>query len=390
LSHAIKLSRGEINPPQFFDPAQANPPITLPSIRLHKKTVGGSFADWFIIKDDPSTPVADSRLATAIANLAIPRVNNFDAIRDPDGDPKKTLALKGQALTNVLSDMTEIDLSDTQLTSIAHLPTMLPNTITTLDLSQNQLTDLGGLEHFTKLLFFAAFVNNIQSVAPLTSLTALKSIGLGTNRIDDLTALRACVNLVSLDLGNNRVSDLTPLGALVNLESLHIEANRIVDLFPLKTLTKLRDLTIEEGTITIGDSSFPPNPIEVATGLDGLTRIANPFILADSVSVRFGRLDDGPAGQFTGSARRIERSNRFAVHLARQSEVKDDEWTWIFAAADDRNGVIEIQVQVKSDGVARSFVSPSDPTRAVAGDPQLTAFSRISGSLPSFDAQVSS
>jgi len=426
VDHAIKLSRGEIDPPRFFDLAKATPPITLPEVRLHKKTVGGSFADWFIIKDDPSTPVADSRLANAIADVAKPLVNNFDDIKDPKGDVNTTLRLKGEALTNVLTDMTKINLRSAvpQLVSIAHLSTMLPNTITDLDLNINQLTDLGGLEHFTKLLRLTAFRNKIQSIAPLTSLTALKFLHLDTNSIEDLAALRASLNLVNLfvghnqvsdltplgalvnltdlDISANRIADLTPLGALVNLESLGIQANRIVDLSPLKSLTKLRGLVIDNPA---GAPDFPPNPIEVATGLDGLTRIANPFFLADTLSVRFGRLNDGPASQFRGAATRIGRSNRFAVHLTRQTApevVKDDEWSFLIAGLDDRTGVITILVKLKSipfdsrvdaDGlplnVARSFVSLSDPTRAVAGDPQLTRIPGISGDSLSFDAQVS-
>jgi hypothetical protein len=388
IAHEIKLANGQIDPPQLFDPSKATPPITLPTIRLHKKIIGKTFKDWFIIKDDPSVSAENKRLITLISNEAIPLVNDFNSIRDPAGDPKKTLVLQAEALAGVVNEFDSIQIdSGVGLTTTAHLSSMLPSTIRELDLHNNKLIDLNGLESFSKLV----------------------NISLDNNDINDVSPIRGCVKLVSLGLSNNKVSELSPLNSLLNLERLDLSFNVIKDLSPLANLTKLTNLIL--GRTPSNQNS---NPIEIATGLGGLVGISNPFLLADKLSVRIGILKEGPDAQFTGIATRIGHSNHFTVHLTRGLEVRDDEWRFngiekvedigrggfdyfvhtvftdinlIKSKFPDIPGLQVLAISAKSDNTRPliSLLRPEDRARAFV-DPVLDGIGLLN--LNTFDAKV--
>ncbi len=289
IDHAVRLSNGQINPPQFFDPAKVNPPLVLPSITLRKKNMGleRSFADWYIFRNDPTTLREDQKLVNEIVLNAQSRLSNFEAIVDPSGDPAKTDKLRGDALATAVNTLTEIsftggnsEAAQSGLTSIAHLPTMLPPTMQRVDLSFNQLLNLRGIEHFT--------------------------------------------SLVSLDMTYNRIGDISPLSALTLLKELKIAGNEIVDLTPLQGLSNLKTLYLEGLVVEYlngrSNSFNATNPIQDATALKAIPGLANPFVLGDKLSVRWGNLKQGAGAQFTGTAERIGRSHRFAVHLTRGNE----------------------------------------------------------------------
>ena len=72
IQHAISLSRGEINPPQLFDPARLVPPLQLPAVALRRK-IGGverSFADWYARRDEPGMLSDDRKLVNHIGESA--------------------------------------------------------------------------------------------------------------------------------------------------------------------------------------------------------------------------------------------------------------------------------------------------------------------------------
>lgn len=348
IAHAVKLSQGEINPPQLFDPAKATPPISIPTVpSLRKKTFGlqKSFADWWVSKDDPATLLDDKRLVNRIGNKAIPSISDFDDIKDPRGDDAKTLSMQGKAPEAVVKNFQSMDLSggfleENRVKSVGHLPGMLPLSLTELDLSLNELSDVRGLEPFT--------------------------------------------NLKSLNLSRNFISDLTPLQALVNLEVLDISANNISEVSALKSLTKLRTLTLDTVAIsTSGMDLLIRNPLADISALRDNPAIANPFVLGDNLSVRLGKLADGDEAQFTGTATRIGRSNKFTVDLTRGTETKDDEWTFLGVGSGDELGMpdlVFINVFVKS---TKEFVGSQ-----MAGDRRRTAASKNNFLGQSFDAAV--
>lgn len=318
IAHAVRLSRGEISPPQFFDPRALAPPIVFPDVSLRKKNLGleRNFADWYIFRDDPSTLVDDRKLVNAIAEAAKQKINDFHGIVDPGGDPAKTELLRGRVLGTVVNGFTSIDLSGFstederfRITSIGHLPTMLPPDMTTISVATNQLIDLRGIDRFPKLVSLNVSTNQIGEIGPIAALTSLEELSLFDNQIVDLSPLKACVSLKTLDVSGNRVFDLTPLRALTKLTALTLEGSLRVE--------------AHEGHEVRHEGN---NPIQIATGLAAIPGIANPFLLGDRLSVRLGALSEGAGAQFTGTAVRIGRSNRFAVTLARGAETRQDEW----------------------------------------------------------------
>lgn len=86
-----------------------------------------------------------------------------------------------------------------------------------LDLSDRQLSDL----------------------TPLATLTQLTRLNLAKNQISDITPLQSLTKLTELNLESNQISDLKPLQPLENLKKLNLRFNRIVDYTPLQYLIRL-------------------------------------------------------------------------------------------------------------------------------------------------------
>jgi hypothetical protein len=318
IQHAISLSRGEINPPQLFDPARLVPPLQLPAIALRRK-IGGverSFADWYARRDEPGMLSDDRKLVNHIGESARQSIHDFFAIVDPGGDPLKTERLRGAALAPVVEDMTRFKLfpffpGNMGVTSIAHLPLMLPrDKIVELSLARNQeLLSVRGLEQFTGLRVLDVDTNGIGDLTPLAGLTSLRELRAARNRVDDVSPLKTCASLEKLDLSGNRITDLSPLAGLVELKELRIESYAFT-VHPNDEVTHRH----------FG------NPIQVASGLGEIAGIANPFLSRDRLNVRWGVLRDGPGQQFTGIAERIGQSNCFLVRLTRGNETREDQW----------------------------------------------------------------
>ena len=313
IAHAVNLSIGQVNPPQAFDPSRLTPPLTIPDIRVRKRDVGleGSFSDWWVNRKNPATLQNDRLLVERLSQKAIDKLQDFNSIVDPGGDPIKTERLKGLALARVISGFNDLDLGNvagasTPLTSLAALPTMVSQTIKTLDVKSHRLTNLAGIEEFRML----------------------ESLDASSNDISDVDALRPLRVLRSLSLINNLVSDISSLGGCVGLETMDVSGNDIRDLSPLANCLQLHTLRLAGSThATSSGRNRWTNPIEDARALASLPNLANPFVLGRTLTVRYGDLTQGDAEQFRGTAARIGDSNRFRVRLTRGGETMDDEWT---------------------------------------------------------------
>jgi len=381
IAHAVKLSRGEINPPQLFDPGKLSPPIIFPTITLTKADVGleKNFLQFYLFRNDPATLTDDARLVNAIAEIAKKKISDFDNIKDPGGDAAKTETLQGQALASVINGVNEVGLSGfgpndprMSITSVAHLPSMLSRELTTLSLSENRIASAKGLEQFPKLTDLRLGINRLTDISGLAGLTALKVLDLSINSIADLTPLSALVNLRDLDVSGNQFSDITPLAGLIKLTTLRLEGTSFNNGGP--------------------ESNDGHNNIQVATGLNNIPGIANPFFMADKLTVRFGRLKDGPDAQFHGTAARIGSSTKFAVQLTRGAETKTAEWrvgavqpaSNIFPPTNLPFGFRFITVFDGTGSFLVSLVAPGDPTQTAASgfsDPFFT-------DIATFDAAV--
>jgi hypothetical protein len=331
--HAVRLSRGEIDPPQLFDPAAVDPPLQFPPFELHRR-IGGverSFADWYERRNQPGILSDDRKLVNQIAWAVHDKIDNLDAIVDPGGDPLKTEHLRGEALAQAVNGIDKFAVAwypdNMGITSIAHLPAMVPkHRLTELVITGNNndgaLTTLQGVEQLEKL----------------------ELLNVAGNRIGQINAAARLASLRELDVSNNDLRDISALGQYPSLEVLSIGGNRIADLSPLARAAKLKTLNLSDIKVTIWPDDKPvekmmvkteygvwgvethDNPLQVITGLGGVPGLANPFLSTDQFNVRFGVLKDGPEAQFHGRAERIGLSDRFAVRLARGGESVEDEW----------------------------------------------------------------
>jgi hypothetical protein len=275
----------------------------LPDIALRKKDQGlaRGFSSWYVLRNDPSMLRDDRKLIDKIADIATEKISDFHQIADPGGTALKTEQLRGDALEAVVKDFTALDLhtfDGLRVSSIGHLHLMVPNDITKLDLSANKaLLDLRGIEKFTSLEVLDVATNEIGDISPISALTRLQKLDLFDNDIVDISPLKSCSNLEKLELSGNRIADLSPLKGLLKLKSVGIEGNMRFE----------NGVLMEEGS----------NPIQIATGLESIPGIRNPFFLADKLSIRLGISSEGPDAQFTGFAVRVFRSNRFMMHVTR-------------------------------------------------------------------------
>ena len=339
--HAIRLSRGEIDPPQLFDPASADPPLEFPAVELHRR-IGGverSFADWYARRDQPGILSDDRKLVNQVAWAVHDRIDNLEGIVDPGGDPLKTEHMRGEALAQAVNGIDKFRIEwfpdNMGITSIAHLPAMIP---------ADRLTELAVTGDNNE-----GALTSLQGVEQLENLELLNVTG---NRIGQVDAPARLAHLRELDVSNNEIRDVSALGRYPSLEVLNIGGNWIADLSPLASAAKLKTLQLSDVKFTLWSDDKPiehlmvkteygvwsvetrDNPLQVITGLNRVPGVANPFLSLDHFNVRYGVLKDGPDAQFRGHAERIGLSDKFAVHLVRDGELVEDEWRLLSVGRD--------------------------------------------------------
>ena len=304
----MRLSRGEIDPPVLLDLAALDPPITLPVLKLRKKSLDHrAFRDWYLLRDDPAITQDDHMLVNGIVEVAKAEINDFDAIASE--------AQKGEALEAVVDGFEEIDLAQidvfeneqiVRLGSIEHLGGMLPSGITRLNLNRNHLDSLRGVERFSRLTELTVDGNErIEQIASRCAARAPRAPHRGEPRerpgpADRVHAPRASRALEQPDRRSRPAGRL----AEAQLARRRVDADR-------------------HGR---SDGRRHVQPDRHAIGLEQNPTLANPFLLGSTLDVRFGRLSEGPDAQFTASAERIGETLRFKVELARGDEVLVDEW----------------------------------------------------------------
>ena len=334
--HAVRLSRGEIDPPQLFDPATADPPLQFPTLELHRRIGGveGSYADWYEKRNQPGILSDDRKLVNQIAFAVAGRIDNLEGIVDPGGDELKTEHLRGEALAQVVSELDKFTIEwypeNMGITSIAHLPTMIARgRLAELSITgrnnDGALMSLQGIEQLEKLEHVNVSGNRIGQLEPVAGLTFLRGLDVSDNDVSDVAPLGRCPNLESLNIGGNRIADISPLAAAKNLKTLCLTDVKFTIWPDTKPVGHLMAKT-EYGVWSVETHD---NPLQVATGLEDIQGIANPFLSLHQFKVRWGVVKDGPDAQFYGTAARIGLSPKFAVHLVRGTETLDDEWSLV-------------------------------------------------------------
>ena len=208
-----------------------------------------TFYDWCInkaylpIQAHLTVERLQAHVDTQDCNTAASRLTNLDELDFQDG----TIEL---AIVATLTNLTSLELSNTQVTDVAPL-TNLPN-LRSLFLKNNPITDISALAQLTNLEFLHVRGSEILDVSPLANLSNLEMLDLGINQIRDISPLANLSNLTRLYLDGNEIRDVLPLANLSNLIELSLDANGITDVSPLSSLTNLTLLSLGDNQIEEG------------------------------------------------------------------------------------------------------------------------------------------
>ncbi len=181
-----------------------------------------------------------------------------------------SIALFGK---RVPSDVTELNLDNTKITSVeqveqllAALPNLKRLSLCDCGLSQAQMGQLFDEHPGVKFVWWIQFGRyklrtdatafttdlwdgndfnyNSGTFAPLRYCTDLEMLDLGHNNISNIDGLRGLTKLKVLILADNRISDISALEDLKDLEYVELFLNKITDLTPLADKEKLVDLNL--------------------------------------------------------------------------------------------------------------------------------------------------
>lgn len=296
MAHARKVSSGVI-PPEFFVPEDE------PVLPPFKRRTSTSFASWWArAKSGDPTLLRDERLLIEDITRAVRHM-----IDGPVEQAKPETMERATDLLDELHLNTGSDHLDTpRHRSLKPLPKMIDAPLRYLGGHGVALDDLAGVEEFPRLEKIDFFDGRLRDLTALASVPGLRELNLGKNVIFDLTPLAALTGLRELRLDQNRIEDLGPLHKLSNLEVLNIADNNVESLEPLRGLPALRVLLLN---VRRSPEDIAANPIEDATALADLPRLANPFTSAAQLRLRV--IDHNGAVTRTGIATRVGDTNRF-------------------------------------------------------------------------------
>ena len=198
------------------------------------------------------------------------------------------LSLSGNQLTNIdslhsLTNLTTLRLYNNSITNIDSLRNL--TNLTELYLHRNQLTNIDSLRNLTNLTRLWLTSNSITNIDSLRSLTNLTDLRFGYNNISDISALSGLTNLEHLSFGRNSTSltDGSPLSGLTNLRELHIFGNGISDISVLSGLTNLEwlhaqdngisDISVLSGLTNLKKLHIPDNDVSDISALSSLTNL---------------------------------------------------------------------------------------------------------------------
>ncbi|KMU77619.1 phosphatase 1 regulatory subunit 7 [Coccidioides immitis RMSCC 3703] len=164
-------------------------------------------------------------------------LTNPEALEDPDHSDEDALPVEEieadeDLLEGVDSDIDDIDLVHSRVTSLKALRLERFTHLEKLCLRQNQIPRM-------------SFPDNLGPT--------LKDLDLYDNLISHIKGLDQLTNLTSLDLSFNNIKHIKNLSKLVQLTDLYFVQNRIQKIEGLEGLTKLRNLELGANRIRVGE-----------------------------------------------------------------------------------------------------------------------------------------
>ena len=147
-----------------------------------------------------------------------------------------------------MSDVTELDLSNRQISDISALAECTD--LESLNLSGNVISNISALASLPNLKTLDISNNEISNISPLMSLTQLESVNAANNAITNIAALAGHTALRELNLSDNPLASVDAISGMTNLTTLNLSSSGLDDgdMSALHTLTGLTSLNLEGNT----------------------------------------------------------------------------------------------------------------------------------------------
>jgi Leucine-rich repeat (LRR) protein len=136
----------------------------------------------------------------------------------------------------------QLEFRGKELTDLAPLSGL--TALRTLYLSGTQVSDLAPLAGLSALQWLSLNGTQVSDLAPLAGLSALQWLFLDVTQVSDLAPLSGLSALQRLYLNSTQVSDLAPLSGLNALQTLSLSGTQVSDLAPLAGLNSLQTLSL--------------------------------------------------------------------------------------------------------------------------------------------------
>ena len=217
-----------------------------------------------------------------------------------------------------MAALTRLDASNANISDLTGLE--FATRLTNLDLgvevvgyrrdNSNEISNLSPLSGLTSLEVLNLGSNDISDVSPLSDLTNLTTLFLDNNWLSDVSPLSGLTNLTTLSLNNNNISNVSPLSGLTNLTTLSLDNNNIYDVSPLSGLTNLTTLSLDNNNI----SDLVPLIANTGLGSEDEVNVGNNPLSAASINTHIPALQSrGVTIFFGGTPVSIPDANLRAV-----------------------------------------------------------------------------
>ncbi|KAL3136560.1 hypothetical protein ABBQ38_005806 [Trebouxia sp. C0009 RCD-2024] len=162
---------------------------------------------------------------------------------------------------SAFASLEKLDLSINQLRSMAPLSTLQAPSLRELYLTSNKLSSIESLSSLCKLELLELGDNRISQLAGLDSLQSLRELWLGRNRVTSISGLSSLTSLRRLSLQSNRLTSMKGIGACRALQELYLSHNGISQLEDVSLLPELQILDVSN------------NQLKSVTGLSSLQHL---------------------------------------------------------------------------------------------------------------------
>ena len=147
-----------------------------------------------------------------------------------------------------LSDLTELDISETSVDDIS--PLRSANKLKVLRANSTFVEDISALKYCITLEELEVANTTVNDISVLQSLRNLRKLNLSNTMVGRLNHIKNCPNLTTLNLSGCKMSNIGALQELTQLKTLDVSNTAIRELSPLSQSKELQSLNISGTAIT--------------------------------------------------------------------------------------------------------------------------------------------